>query len=116
MCIDWADSKGMHIVCDEVYGNSIFPGEQQTSIAECMHNRNPQSERYMGDYVHIVAGFSKDFGISGLRAGYVFSHNKDLISGIESLGLFSAVSNQTQWTLINMLNDEVWTRKYLGEN
>ena len=70
----------------------------------------------MGDNVHIVAGFSKDFCISGLRAGYAFSHNEDLISGIESLGLCSSVSNQTQWTLINMLNDKVWTRKFLKEN
>lgn len=37
MCIDWANSKGMHIVCDEIYGNSLFPGEKQTSIAEVMH-------------------------------------------------------------------------------
>ena len=95
MCIDFAESKKMHIVCDEIYGNSIFPDEKMTSIAELMQRRNPDKKRYMGDYVHIVAGFSKDFCISGLRCGTLFTHNQDIIYAIESIGLFGAVSNQT---------------------
>ena len=37
MCIEWAKSKQIHIVSDEIYGNSLFPGEKLTSIAECMY-------------------------------------------------------------------------------
>ena len=93
MYIDFAESKGLHIVCDEIYGNSVFPGEVVTSIAEVMKKRNPDREKYMGDFVHIIGGFSKDFCISGLRAGTLFSHNSSLTSCIDNLGLFSAVSN-----------------------
>ena len=95
MYIDFAESKGMHIICDEIYGNSVFPGEHVTSIAEVMKKRNPEKEKYMGDFCHIVAGFSKDFCMSGLRVGTLFSHNSAMNTCLDSLGLFSAVSNQT---------------------
>ena len=93
MCIDFAESKKMHIICDEIYGNSIFPDEKLTSIAKLMHKRNPNTKRYMGDYVHVIAGFSKDFCVSGMRCGTLFTHNKDIIYAVESIGLFGAVSN-----------------------
>jgi aspartate/methionine/tyrosine aminotransferase len=93
MCIDWARSKQMHVISDEVYGNSLFPGEKIVSVAECMYQRDPYKTNYLGDHVHVVAGFSKDFCISGLRAGTLFTHNQDLLAAISGLGLFGAVSN-----------------------
>ena len=109
MYIDFAESKGMHIICDEIYGNSVFPGEQVTSIAEVMKKRNPDRTKFMGDNVHIVTGFSKDFCMSGLRVGALFSHNSGMHGCIDMLGLFGAVSNQTQWCLTQILEDEKWT-------
>lgn len=87
-----------------------------TSIAECMYNRDPRNQYYLGDSVHVIGGFSKDFCISGLRAGTLFTHNQDLLEAIGNLGLFSAVSNQTQWCLTQILVDDGWVARYLAEN
>jgi len=37
--------------------------------------------------------------MSGVRAGFVFSHNKKLIAACANLACFQGVSAQTQWTL-----------------
>ena len=66
----------MHLVSDEIYGNSIFPGEQLDSIAKVMYETNyTQKDKYMGEFVHVCAGFSKDFAVNGFRVGTLFSHN-----------------------------------------
>lgn len=116
MMIDWCIDKKIHLISDEIYGNSLFPGEEMTSVAELMYRRNPKVERYMGNYIHVVAGFSKDFCMSGLRCGTLFTHNQDLLDAIGALGLFTAVSNQSQWTLTQMLNDEKWTMNFINKN
>lgn len=87
MCIEWSKSKNMHIISDEIYGNSVFPGEKFTSMAKVMKDMN-KGEKYLGDNVHIAAGFSKDFALSGFRVGTLFSHNKDLLGAMDSLGYF----------------------------
>jgi len=87
-----------------------------TSIAKVMKDRNPDEEKYMGDYVHIVAGFSKDFGVSGYRTGTLFSHNEDLLVCMSRLGYFKTVSTQTQFTLTKILEDEQWTNQFIERN
>ena len=94
MCIEWAKSKEMHIICDEIYGNSIFPGEKFSSIAKVMRDQK-KCDDYLGEYVHIAAGFSKDFALSGSRVGILLTHNKELLEAVDSLGYFKAVSNHT---------------------
>ena len=87
MCIDWSKSKNMHLVSDEIYGNSVFPGEKFTSVAKIMRDKN-KGDDYLGEHVHIAGGFSKDFALSGFRAGTIFTHNKDLLGAMDSLGYF----------------------------
>ena len=102
----------MHIISDEIYGNSVFPGEKFTSIAKVMSELN-KGENYLGDFVHIASGFSKDFALSGFRVGTLFTHNKDLLSAVDSLGYFKAVSTYTQNLLTKILQDEKWTMNYI---
>lgn len=92
MVVDWCEAHKIHLVSDEIYANSIFPGQEMTSIAKVMQDRNPGEEKYMGDFVHVVAGFSKDFGVSGYRTGTLFSHNEDLLVCMSRLGYFKTVS------------------------
>ena len=78
----------MHLVSDEIYSNSIFPGEHLDSVAKVMHDDNYGLEKYMGDFVHVCAGFSKDFAINGFRVGTLFTHNQDLLQALGSVGYF----------------------------
>ena len=110
MMVNWAQSKGIHVVSDEIYGNSMFPGKTATSIAEVMLAKNPGTKHYMETNVHIIAGFSKDFCMSGLRVGTLLTHNENVLKAIDNLGEYSLVSNHTQWMLTKMLEDMIWTK------
>ena len=73
--IYWALEKGIHVGSDEIYANSTFPDQTMISAADVMHEKNNGQSKYLSDYVHIVAGMSKDFGMSGFRIGWLISHN-----------------------------------------
>jgi aspartate/methionine/tyrosine aminotransferase len=151
--MEWALSKPtLHVVSDEIYGNSVFPGEHVTSAAEVMWNkatkknhdhRHHQKEdkddkddndspttttttttTYLGDRVHIVAGLSKDWGMSGFRVGSLFTHNSELLHAMEMLSYYDSVSQWTQYGISQLLDDSVnydgggggWVEWYLDEN
>ena len=73
--IYWALEKGIHVVSDEIYADGTFPDQTMISAADVMHEKNNGQSKYLSDYVHIVAGMSKDFGMSGFRIGWLISHN-----------------------------------------
>lgn len=116
ICLDWAQNNGLHVISDEVYANSLFPGETMLSVATLMRERNPKTAAYLGEKVHIVAGFSKDFGLSGLRVGMLFSHNEELLTALKNLGLFTTVSHVTQHWLTRVLEDSAWVDAYIAKN
>jgi aspartate/methionine/tyrosine aminotransferase len=37
MCLNWAYSKGIHIISDEIYAISIFEGNKMISMAGIWH-------------------------------------------------------------------------------
>ena len=117
--IQWALSKGLHVVSDEIYALSTFPGVQVTSAADVMwelSSSSKQDDRYLGDYVHIVAGLSKDWGMSGFRVGSLLSHNLELLQALDDIGYYQSVSMYTQHALTNVFRDEEWVDWYIGEN
>jgi aspartate/methionine/tyrosine aminotransferase len=155
LMMDWALSKqNMHVVSDEIYGNSVFPGVHVTSAAEIMWNKAKKNNyhyhshshhkkedkeshddgdsssttttttSYLGDRVHVVAGLSKDWGMSGFRVGSLFTHNSELINAMGMISYYDSVSQYTQYTLSTMLggnNDDDddldgWVEWYLHEN
>lgn len=116
----------MHVVSDEIYGNSVFPGTHVTSAAEIMWNLNRNTTTttttttathyYLGDRVHIVAGLSKDWGASGLRVGTLMTHNTALYETMGTLSYYNGVSQLTQWAFTQLLDDTAWRDWYLVEN
>lgn len=88
MCMEWCAAKKIHFVSDEIYAASVFPGESFTSVAALCHEKNPTHTEYMGNYVHILWAFSKDFSLSGFRAGILFTHNKKLKAVMGNFGVF----------------------------
>lgn len=116
--ITWALQKGMHVVSDEIYGNSVFPGTHVTSAAEIMWDMDQRQNHqyYLGDSVHIVAGLSKDWGASGMRVGTLMTHNSALYEAMGTLSYYNGVSQWTQWAFTQMLEDEAWRDWYIAEN
>jgi 1-aminocyclopropane-1-carboxylate synthase len=114
--IKWALEKGLHVVSDEIYALSVFPGQATTSAAQIMSEINIDEEKYLGDRVHVVAGLSKDWGMSGFRVGSLFTHNKKVLQIVNILEYYQAVSQYTQHTLTAIFEDDAWVDWYIREN
>ncbi len=105
--VRWAEAQKIHVVFDEIYALSVFGETPFTSVAAVRPS--------LGEYVHIVWAFSKDFGASGLRCGVLVSENEALLAAVNGLSYWGAVSGHTQWILGQMISDEAWVDGYCGE-
>jgi aspartate/methionine/tyrosine aminotransferase len=107
MVIEWADGKGIHLVVDEVYALSVHGDAPFVSAATLLPT--------LGDRVHLIWAFSKDFGASGLRCGVLITENEELMQAMGALGYWSLVSGDTQYILGEMISDQEWVNGYLDE-
>ena len=105
--LSWAESAGIHVVFDEIYALSVFGDRPFTSCAR-LRNR-------LGDSVHIIWAFSKDFGASGLRCGVLVSENQDLLKAVDALAQWTCVSGHTQYLLGEAVSDEAWVDSYVED-
>ena len=105
--LEWSASHDLHVVFDEIYALSVFGETPFTSVAML----RPQ----LGERVHIVWAFSKDFGASGLRCGLLVSENRALLDAVDGLAYWGAVSGHTQWMLGELIEDEVWVGDFCAE-
>ena len=109
--ITWANSNQIHVICDEIYALSVYdniPVEFQ-SVYEILSGQ-------LGDYIHLLWGFSKDICLGGYRVGVMYSQNEKLLEAMSSISYFCAVSNPTQNILAKLLQDEEFMKNFLEEN
>jgi aspartate/methionine/tyrosine aminotransferase len=105
--IDWARGAGIHLVMDEIYALSVHGEREFVSAA---------SLGPLGDRVHLVWAFSKDFGASGLRAGVLVSENEEVLRAMDELAYWACCSGDTQWLLGRMISDRAWVDGFVREN
>ena len=106
LVLEWADDRDLHVVFDEIYALSVFGERPFTSCAELRPS--------LGERVHIVWAFSKDFGASGLRCGVLVSENRAVNAAVDALAYWACCSGHTQYLLGEMISDETWIEKYIG--
>ncbi len=104
--VAWAEAKQVHVVFDEIYALSVFGDREFVSAASVRPS--------LGQYVHIVWAFSKDFGASGLRCGVLVSENADVIAAVDQLAYWAACSGHTQWLLSQLVADEASVDAYVA--
>jgi aspartate/methionine/tyrosine aminotransferase len=102
----WADNHDLHVVFDEIYALSVFGQRSFTSCAELRHP--------LGERVHIVWAFSKDFGASGLRCGVLISENRAVNAAVDALAYWACCSGHTQYLLGDLISDEAWLDLFIG--
>ncbi len=102
----WADDRDLHVVFDEIYALSVFGERIFTSCAELLPS--------LGERIHIVWAFSKDFGASGLRCGVLVSENPAVNTAVDALAYWACCSGHTQYLLGEMISDETWVDSYIG--
>jgi 1-aminocyclopropane-1-carboxylate synthase len=70
----------------------------------------------LGPLTHLVYSLSKDFSLSGLRAGCVYSENEEVNACVQTVNDLCQVPSHTQQLLAKLLGDEAWVREFLEEN
>lgn len=108
--VEWAARKEMHIVFDEAYALSVHdPNATFSSVIDVLEGKLPP-------HVHVVWTMSKDFCISGLRVGVLYTENEKLSKCGAVLSSASPVSLVTQWSVAQLVSQDKWLRSYLKEN
>lgn len=111
-CIDWAKSKKMHTIVDEIYALSVHDVNHTNSfqsVTEILQNK-------LGNDVHFVWALSKDFGSSGFRAGILYTQNKTILSAYGNLNMFSSLSHPMQAIIAELLSDDEYIDHFLYMN
>ncbi len=106
--VDWCDRNQIHAVIDEVYALSVFGDRPFVSAAAVCDE--------LGDRVHIVWAFSKDFAVSGLRCGVLLTDNADVRAFAQTVAYWQAVSGDTQHVLGELIADQEWVDAFISEN
>eukprot|EP00929_Paragymnodinium_shiwhaense_P093641 TRINITY_DN53856_c0_g2_i1.p1 TRINITY_DN53856_c0_g2~~TRINITY_DN53856_c0_g2_i1.p1 ORF type:complete len:685 (+),score=151.72 TRINITY_DN53856_c0_g2_i1:62-2116(+) len=96
----WARARGVHVVSDEVYAASIH--DENTKHVST-GSRAVLSTDTAAEDVHIVYGFSKDFGIAGWRVACLLSENTQLRAALSQLAHFQEVSTPILHLMARML-------------
>jgi aspartate/methionine/tyrosine aminotransferase len=103
--MEWAERHSLHLVVDEIYALSVFGERNFKSCAELRSS--------LGDGVHIVWAFSKDFGASGLRCGALISENPAVHAAVDAYAYWACCSGHTQHLLGEMVSDDTWIDAYV---
>jgi aspartate/methionine/tyrosine aminotransferase len=105
MVMEWTERRGIHLVLDEVYALSVHGDTPFVSGASLRPT--------LGDHIHVLWAFSKDFGASGLRCGVLITENEELMRSVDGLAYWSVVSGDTQHVLGEMISDRDWVDGYI---
>ena len=98
----------LHLISDEIYALSTY-GCTFRSIATFLEPSD-------FDFVHILWGFSKDFGLGGWRIGMVYTRNISLTQSLASLAYFWCPSSVLQYLLTSLLSNDSFLENYIKEN
>ncbi|XP_024516430.1 1-aminocyclopropane-1-carboxylate synthase [Selaginella moellendorffii] len=117
----WAVRREMHVLSDEIYANSKFGTSEDEFVSLEKVAQNAVEEKLLSpemvaEFVHTAYGMSKDFGMNGFRVGCLHTKNGDLLNLWQNMGMFAAVSNDTQHALAVMLQDDTFVDFYVEEN
>jgi aspartate/methionine/tyrosine aminotransferase len=93
----WGERRRVHVVFDEIYALSVFGERAFVSAASLRPS--------LGELVHVVWAFSKDFGASGLRCGVLVSENEQVLRTLDQFAYWCACSGHTQHLLGQLVAD-----------
>ncbi|XP_037240957.1 1-aminocyclopropane-1-carboxylate synthase-like protein 1 isoform X1 [Falco rusticolus] len=100
-CLEFAHRYELHVIMDEIYMLSVYDDTAFTSVLslDCL----PDPER-----THFMWGFSKDFGMSGIRVGVLYTTNQEIRKAVNQLAVFHSCPGPVQHILSQFLRDRDW--------
>jgi aspartate/methionine/tyrosine aminotransferase len=106
-CVQWGQSRGIHVIVNGIYSLSTHGEKASAPLGSIVGD--------VGEDIYEIWAFSKDFAMSGLRAGVLVSANIDVLTAVAAISHWSVVSGDTQHLLASMLSDDAWVTRYLSE-
>lgn len=109
--LEFAKRHELHVMVDEVYMLSVF--EKSAAYCSVLSLEGlPDPQR-----THVMWATSKDFGMSGLRFGTLYTENRDVATAVASLCRYHGLSGLVQYQMAQLLQDRDWINQvYLPEN
>ncbi|KAF3822018.1 hypothetical protein GH733_007392 [Mirounga leonina] len=109
--LEFAKRHELHVMVDEVYMLSVF--EKSAAYCSVLSLEGlPDPQR-----THVMWATSKDFGMSGLRFGTLYTENRDVATAVASLCRYHGLSGLVQYQMAQLLRDRDWINQvYLPEN
>ncbi|XP_039082758.1 1-aminocyclopropane-1-carboxylate synthase-like protein 1 [Hyaena hyaena] len=109
--LEFAKRHKLHVMVDEVYMLSVF--EESAAYHSVLSLQGlPDPQR-----THVMWATSKDFGMSGLRFGTLYTENRDVATAVASLCRYHGLSGLVQHQMAQLLRDRDWINQvYLPEN
>ncbi|XP_068117332.1 1-aminocyclopropane-1-carboxylate synthase-like protein 1 isoform X2 [Hyperolius riggenbachi] len=109
--LEFAKRHSLHVIVDEIYMLSVFD-ESVAYHSVLSFERLPDPQR-----THVMWGVSKDFAVSGIRFGTLYSTNQDVCNGVASLCYFHGVCGPIQFKIAQLMRDRDWINQvYLRVN
>ncbi|XP_078658306.1 1-aminocyclopropane-1-carboxylate synthase-like protein 1 isoform X4 [Branchiostoma floridae x Branchiostoma belcheri] len=100
--LNFCHRHSLHVIMDEIYMMSIFDSEAKfTSVLSLPNIPDPQR-------THMVWGFAKDFCMSGMRCGVLYSENEAVNKAVEALVYFNMIPGPIQHMLTEIVLDKEW--------
>lgn len=102
-CWEWCETKdNLHLVSDEIYGGSIW-GDAHQPAWRGFGAVAARAGKALGDRVHVIWALSKDFALSGLRVGAVYTENQQIQLPLQKLNDLCQVGSTTQVMVSRLL-------------
>ncbi|KAF2677054.1 ACC synthase [Lentithecium fluviatile CBS 122367] len=111
----------IHLISDEIYALSVW----ENAVDELDTPPTPFESALSIDttdiidpsLVHVLWGFSKDFGANGIRLGMIVSQaNPPLILAMQTCSLYSSPSSLTENAAVTILSDTKFLSSYIQKN
>lgn len=106
--IAFCNLNKLELISDEIYALSNHNGQEHVSLYA--------KAREAGTKCHLLYGMAKDFALAGLKVGFYYSEDQELVEVMKNLTYFHPVSTQTQILVSSILSDEVFLKKFIPEN
>lgn len=101
--IDWCREKKIHLVSDEIYAGSVYRDDANFVSSLELASTGDAAALGLGPYIHFVYALSKDFALSGLRVGALYSENQEIRLPLQKLNDLCCISSHTQLLVEKML-------------
>ncbi|XP_059190395.1 1-aminocyclopropane-1-carboxylate synthase-like protein 1 [Centropristis striata] len=100
--MEFAKRNELHTIVDELYMLTVFD-ESVAFHSVLSTDRLPDPQR-----THVMWGLSKDFAMSGIRIGTLYTENRDLVEAVAQLASFHGIPGTTQHQVAQLLQDREW--------